>query len=629
MKNITARLRTWLNNIPIQDLVYHQIASLLQVILLGFIAIIIISSILNLVIAPRTVPWQANLSRTFIFILILGIPLTLLRRGYFRSSILVIVAIFLILESFAILSSNLRTIAETLSFFTLAIILAGLLVSRTALMFTFALSTGIVLFGVVRQPDLELRANELVVAINFILLNGLIGLIVSQFGATFRRTLAASLEREHELKNEISIRKQIQAALQRSTERLELLHEIDRALITARPNREIAKDALSRIRVLIPCKRASATLFDFNKAEATFLNADFDEQIVIPDTPIPLTEFGLSVIEVLKQNKPWFTNDMLKESEVTSLDERLANEGGVHSWLSLPLQYQGQLIGALNLGRGLGEAFTVEEAETAQDIANQLAIAVQQTRLYEALQVELSERQNLIAQLEANNAELERFTYTVSHDLRNPLVTIKGFLGMLNKDLRENRQDKIQNDFQRIASAADKMDELLSDLLELSRIGRIVNPPQEVDLVKIAQEALENSDARVRSKNVTVNISPNLPIVYGDRLRLREVFENLITNSAKYMGDQPDPIVEIGARDNGIEQVVFVKDNGIGIEEKYNTRIFALFEKLNPTIEGTGIGLALVKRIIETHGGRVWVESEGLGKGSTFCFTIPVRQAQI
>ncbi len=118
MKNKTSRLRTWLNNIPIQEPVNHQMASLLQVILLGFIATIIISSILNLVIPPRTIPWQANLVRTFIFIIILGVPLTLLRRGYFRSSILVIVAIFLILESFAVFNANLRAIAETLSFFS-------------------------------------------------------------------------------------------------------------------------------------------------------------------------------------------------------------------------------------------------------------------------------------------------------------------------------------------------------------------------------------------------------------------------------------------------------------------------------------------------------------------------------
>jgi signal transduction histidine kinase len=336
-----------------------------------------------------------------------------------------------------------------------------------------------------------------------------------------------------------------------------------------------------------------------------------------------LEEFGLDVINVLKQNKPWFTNDMLKESEVTELDERLANESGIHVWLSLPLLYQGQLIGALNLGRGPGEHFTAEEAETAQDVANQLAITIQHSRLHAALQIELDERQNLIAELEANNAELERFTYTVSHDLRNPLVTIKGFLGMLDKDIRENRQDRVQTDFQRIAGAADKMDELLSDLLELSRIGRIVHPPEKVDLVELTRDALEMLDARIHSRNVSIQISPDLPAIYGDRLRLREVFENLISNAIKYMGDQPNPVIEIGTRGAPNESIIFIKDNGIGIEERYQSRVFALFEKLNPNIEGTGIGLALVKRIIEVHGGRVWVESDGLEKGSTFCFTIP------
>jgi len=239
------------------------------------------------------------------------------------------------------------------------------------------------------------------------------------------------------------------------------------------------------------------------------------------------------------------------------------------------------------------------------------------------------EREEYIEQLGRQNAELERFTYTVSHDLRNPLVTIKGFLGMLEKDLRENRQDKIQNDFQRIANAADKMQALLSDLLELSRIGRIINPPEEVDLVKLTQAAIETLDARLRSTNVNMIISPDLPIIFGDRIRLREVLENLIDNAAKYTARQPDPIVEIGARIQNGEQIIFVKDNGIGIESKYQTRIFSLFEKLNPISEGTGIGLALVKRIIESHGGRVWVDSEGLGKGSTFCFTIPGGRKQV
>jgi len=230
---------------------------------------------------------------------------------------------------------------------------------------------------------------------------------------------------------------------------------------------------------------------------------------------------------------------------------------------------------------------------------------------------------SLNQQLHKQVGELERFTYTASHDLRSPLVTIKGFLGMLEKDMHDNRPEKISSDIKRIAAATDKMDELLSDLLELSRIGRLVKPPEEIDTVRLIRDALESVNARIRASKVTVHVAPDLPPLYGDRIRLREVFENLLDNAAKYMGDQPNPTIEIGAQNKGDETIFFVKDNGMGIETQYQERIFSLFEKLNPTIEGTGIGLALVKRIIETHGGMVWVESEGLGKGSTFCFTLP------
>src|SRR6185436_14192081 len=196
---------------------------------------------------------------------------------------------------------------------------------------------------------------------------------------------------------------------------------------------------------------------------------------------------------------------------------------------------------------------------------------------------------------------------------------------MLDKDIQEQRRDRIHEDFQRISSAADKMDELLSDLLELSRIGRIINPPEEVLLDNLIRDALENLDARIHTRNVTIEVLPDLPTVYGDRIRLREVFENLIDNAVKYLGNQPHPVIEIGVTVRNGEEIIFVKDNGLGIDAIYQIKIFSLFEKLNPTIEGTGIGLALVKRIIETHGGRIWVESEGSGMGSAFCFTIPEK----
>jgi len=239
-----------------------------------------------------------------------------------------------------------------------------------------------------------------------------------------------------------------------------------------------------------------------------------------------------------------------------------------------------------------------------------------------------TDRETLIETLAVTNAELERFMYAAFHDLKAPLVTIKGFLGVLKNDLQAQKQEQIERDIERITGAADKLEELLADLLKLSQIERVSNQPEEIDLYRLAEDALETLDMGIRSNNITINISPDLPIVYGDRIRLREVLVNLIDNAAKYAHNQPNSVITIGSREEGGEQIIFVKDNGLGIEPRYHTRIFNLFEKLDPTMEGTGLGLPLTKRIIELHGGRIWVESTGLEQGSTFCFTIPDSRQQ-
>jgi len=509
--------------------------------------------------------------------------------------------------------------APVTSFYLLTIVMSGLIISRRAIIWMACISSvAIVTFmlaeknGLLPSPTLTISITQ---GITFTVIFAIIGILLYLAVKSIDEALTRA-------RQELTERQFTSEKLRASEERLEILHEIDRALLAANSMVDIAKGALTRIRTLVPCPRASVSLFNFEKNTAYFLIADFEGGNDIGDTPIAVEEYGQHIVDELRQNKPFIMNDVLRDSRALELDMRLARQG-IHAWLHLPLLYQGQLIGALNLGRGPGQPFTTTDAEIAHDVANQLAIAIQQTRLYNALQNELTERKNLISQLEANNAELERFTYTVSHDLRNPLVTIKGFLGMLEKDLQDNRPDRIHTDFQRIANAADKMQALLSDLLELSRIGRIINPFEEIDLVKLTQEAIETLDARIRSTNAQVIIAPDLPVIFGDRIRLREVLENLIDNAAKYSEGQAQPVIEIGSKIQNGEKIIFVKDNGIGIEARYQSRIFALFEKLNPTMEGTGIGLALVKRIIETHGGRIWVESEGLGKGATFCFTIP------
>ncbi len=242
-----------------------------------------------------------------------------------------------------------------------------------------------------------------------------------------------------------------------------------------------------------------------------------------------------------------------------------------------------------------------------------------------ALRVHAAERERLITELEARNAELERFTYTVSHDLKSPLITIKGFLGLLGRDAAAGDAERLRHDIERIGAAADTMGSLLDELLELSRIGRVVNPSEEVDLAELAQEAARSVAGELAERRIEVDIAADLPTVTGDRLRLLEVLQNLLANAARFMGEQAAPRVEIGVRRAGGEAVITVRDNGIGIDPRYHERVFGLFERLDAHAEGTGIGLALVKRIVEFHGGRIWVESEGLGKGCTFCFTLPNR----
>ncbi len=239
-----------------------------------------------------------------------------------------------------------------------------------------------------------------------------------------------------------------------------------------------------------------------------------------------------------------------------------------------------------------------------------------------SLEEEVHERKDREAELEVKNAELERFTYTVSHDLKSPLITIKGFAGALQKDLAVGRHDRMEGDLRRITDAADKMTALLNDLLELSRIGRLMNPPSMVDMNGLTGEVLGQLDGPIARKQAAITVQPVMPQVFGDRPRLAEVLQNLIENALKCMGDQPHPRIEIGMREDDGVRVFFVRDNGIGIEKRYHDTVFGLFNKLNANSEGTGIGLALAQRIVELHGGRIWVESEGPGTGSTFCFTL-------
>ena len=264
----------------------------------------------------------------------------------------------------------------------------------------------------------------------------------------------------------------------------------------------------------------------------------------------------------------------------------------------------------------LDHPLTLDSPDELGDLARALNRMARDLRAHEeALRAERSD-------LAAKNAELERFNYTVSHDLKTPLVTIRGFAGLAGTDLAAGRSEAVRKDLGRIVAAADKMHRLLDDLLELSRIGRVVHPPEDVSLADLVTDAVELLKGQFEAKGVLVQVAPDLPMVRADRRRMLEVLQNLLENAAKFTGAQTQPKIEVGWRQDGAERVFYVRDNGQGIEPRFLERVFGLFEKLDPGGEGTGVGLALVRRIVEAHGGRAWAESEGLGRGATFCFTL-------
>lgn len=235
---------------------------------------------------------------------------------------------------------------------------------------------------------------------------------------------------------------------------------------------------------------------------------------------------------------------------------------------------------------------------------------------------EITQLEKALNDLRDKNNELERFTYTVSHDLKAPLITIGGFAGLLERDIKSNNEERVKQSVTRILDAVNKMQRLLNELLELSRIGRMMNEPQEIKFEKIAREALSMAQGRLTVSKLQVKIEAGLPVVKVDKVRMLEVIQNLIDNAAKFMGQQTNPEIVIGAKKENETWIFFVRDNGMGIEAAYHERVFGLFNKLDPHTEGTGVGLAIVKRIVEFHGGKIWVESEGSNKGSTFYFTL-------
>jgi signal transduction histidine kinase len=327
----------------------------------------------------------------------------------------------------------------------------------------------------------------------------------------------------------------------------------------------------------------------------------------------------------IAEGRPVWSSDVLSRDDILMPDDlrrRLA-DSGTTAVLAVPLCAKGKTIGALVIRGRTGRVFSKDEVALLEAFAAQAALALENARLFEETRRLVGELGATTKELGAKNKELDTFVYTVSHDLKAPLVTLQGMADLLGESCERDLDEQGRHYVTRIKANAQQMERLVQDLLALSRIGREGREPEAVGLDDVVDELLMEGGERIRARGVTVT-RHELPTLWGVRTQIEQVVSNLLGNAIKYLGDTPAPVVEIGAKDGGGEMVeCYVKDNGIGIDPAYHEKVFEIFQRLQETeAEGTGVGLAIVKKIIEGAGGRIWVES-AKGQGAAFRFTWP------
>jgi light-regulated signal transduction histidine kinase (bacteriophytochrome) len=242
----------------------------------------------------------------------------------------------------------------------------------------------------------------------------------------------------------------------------------------------------------------------------------------------------------------------------------------------------------------------------------------------EAFLIDITERKQAEDELRKTNEELKNFAHFVSHDLKTPITYIQGFSSLLLETYQEKLEEKGRMCLEKIKASACRMEVLVSDLLALSKIGQVVSSFKHVPSREIVRNVTSGLQDRLESTGIELVVTDNLPTIYCDGERIYQVFQNLLVNATKFMGDTHNPKIEIEYEHRADFHHFSVRDNGIGIDPKYHRKIFEMFHRLKETEdeEGTGLGLPIVERIVNNHGGRVWVESEK-GKGTTFYFTLP------
>jgi len=426
-----------------------------------------------------------------------------------------------------------------------------------------------------------------------------------------------------------------QEVLARHAERLRILHEIDRALLTEEAPEAIAGTVIQPLRALLGVPRAIVNLFDLAANEVEWLAAAGRRHVHVG----PGVRYSMRLMGDL---------DALRRGEAQVIDTQALPPGpaveallasGVQVYMVVPMIAGGELIGALSFGGAPGP-FPAEQVRIAREAATQLAIVIAQARLRERLKHQAQALACANTELRRSNKELDDFAYIASHDLKEPLRGLHNYATFLLEDYHDALDDEGRFKLATLVRLTQRMEALINSLLYYSRLGRVDLAFGEIDLNTTVASVLESLAIPLQEAGVEIRLPTPLPTLRCDKARIGEIFANLLTNAMKY-NDKAEKWIEIGCIDDQAQghqrapdgdstprpqapRVFYVRDNGIGIPEKHRETIFRIFKRLHAREKyggGTGVGLTIVKKIVERHGGDIWVESTS-GEGTAFYFTL-------
>ena len=298
---------------------------------------------------------------------------------------------------------------------------------------------------------------------------------------------------------------------------------------------------------------------------------------------------------------------------------------GYASSIVLPMMSDHKAFGALTIYSREPDPFAEDEVKLLAELASDLSYGIMAIRLRAARERAEKALNARTVQLENTNKELESFSYSVSHDLRAPLRAIDGYARMILRQQGDKFDETTRHQFDVIRNNTKMMGQLIEDLLALSRLGQEALSRSRFDVKELTRDVWEELKANNPDRSIDVKIH-DISTGHGDRSLIKQVLINLLSNAIKFTRDREDPLIEVGGTRTKTENVYFVRDNGVGFDMQYHDKLFGVFQRLHSAsdYEGTGVGLAIVQRIVHRHGGRIWAEGE-VGKGATFYFTLPAQ----